>query len=99
MTAPDVWIAKDDGSDIIRAIALAGVGRDYNGNITARLSGGDQAVVTLVIDHGHDHARTPDDFHRQLIKIVSELSDSAEPAIIRAVHHGDRGWRWITERL
>ncbi len=98
MTAPDVWIAKDDGSDIIRAAVVAAVGRDYNGNITARLSGGDQAVVTLVLDHGHDHARTPDDFHRQLIKVVSELSDTAEPAIIRPVH-GEHGWRWITERL
>ncbi len=99
MTAPDVWIAKDDGTDIIRAISMAAVGRDYNGNITARLSGGDQAVVTLVLDHGHDHGRTPEDFHRQLIKIVSELRDTAEPAIIRPVHHAEHGWRWITQRL
>ena len=99
MTAPDVWIAKDDGTDIIRGTAVAGVGRDYNGNVTARLSGGDQSIVTLVLDHGHDLARTPDDFHRQLLKIVSELRDTAEPAIIRPVHHEERGWRWITERL
>ncbi|HTA10183.1 MAG TPA: hypothetical protein VK836_16810 [Streptosporangiaceae bacterium] len=99
MTAPDVWIAKDDGSDIIRGTAVAGVGRDYNGNITARLSGGDQAVVTLVMDQGHDHTRTPDDFHRQLLRIVSELRDTAEPAIIVPVHHEEHGWRWITQRL
>ena len=99
MTAPDVWIAKDDGSDIIRGTAVAGVGRDYNGNITARLSGGDQAVVTLVMDQGHDHRRTPDDFHRQLLRIVSELRDTAEPAIIVPVHHEQHGWRWITQRL
>jgi hypothetical protein len=99
MTAPDVWIAKDDGTDIIRGNAVAGVGRDYNGNITARLTGGDQAVVTLVMDQGHDHTRTPADFHRQLLKIVSELRDTAEPAIIRPVHQPERGWRWITERL
>jgi hypothetical protein len=99
MTAPDVWIAKEDGTDIIRGTAVAGVGRDYNGSVTARLTGGDQAIVTLVLDHGHDHARTPDDFHRQLLKIVSELRDTAEPAIIRPVHHAERGWRWVTERL
>ncbi len=99
MAAPDVWIGKDDGSDILRAVAIAAVGRDYNGNITARLSGGEQAVVTLVQDHGHDHGRTPDDFHRQLLKVVSELSDTAEPAMIRPVHDPGRGWRWITERL
>jgi hypothetical protein len=99
MTARDVWIAKDDGSDIIRAVTVASVGRDYNGNITARLFGGDQAVVTLVLDHGHNHGRTPDDFHRQLLKVMSELSDGAEPTIVRPVHDPERGWRWVTERL
>jgi len=99
MTAPDVWIAKDDGSDIIRAAAVASVGRDYNGNVTARLSGGEQAVVTLVLDREHDHGRTPDDFHRQLLKVVAELSDTAEPAIIRPVHDAQLGWRWLTEHL
>lgn len=99
MTAPDVWIAKDDGSDIIRAEAVAAVGRDYNGNIHARLSGGEHAVVTLVADQGHDHGRTPDDFHCQLLKVVAELSDTAEPAIIRPVHDAQHGWRWVTGRL
>ena len=41
MTAPDVWVAKDDGSDLVRAEAIAAVGRDYNGNVTVRLAGGD----------------------------------------------------------
>jgi hypothetical protein len=96
MTAPDVWIAKDDGSDIIRAAAISSVGRDYNGNITARLSGCEQTAVTLVVDHGHNHVRTPEDFHRQLLKVLSELSDGA---IVRAVHDAERGWRWATDRL
>ena len=99
MTAPDVWIAKDDGADIIRAAAVAAVGRDYNGNVTARMSGGEHSVVTLVLDHGHDDGRTPDDFHRQLLKVVAELSDTAEPAVIRPVHHAQHGWQWLTERL
>ena len=99
MAAPDVWIVKDDGSDIIRAAAIAAVGRDYNGKITARLFGGEQAVVTLVQDQGHEHGPTPDDFHRQLLKVVSELSDTAEAAIIRPVHDPGQGWRWLTERL
>jgi hypothetical protein len=99
VTAPEIWIAKDDGSDIVRAACVASVGRDYNGNITARMTGSDQAVVTLVLDHGHDHGRTPDDFHRRLLKVVSELSDAAQPAIVHAVHDPDRGWRWVTERL
>lgn len=93
-----MWVAKEDGSDIFRASAIAGVGRDYNGNITVRLAG-DQAVATLVLDHGHDHAHTPDDFHRQLVTVISELSDTAEPAIVRPVHDAERGWRWEFEQL
>jgi hypothetical protein len=97
MTAPDVWVAKDDGGDIIRAAAIAAVGRDYNGNITVRLSGGEH--LTLVLDHAQDHTHTPPDFHRQLIKVIAELSDAAGPAIVRPAQDPDRGWRWITERL
>ena len=48
VTAPDVWIAKDDGSDVIRAAAITAVGRDYNGTITARLADGEGSAVTLV---------------------------------------------------
>ena len=47
MEAPDVWVAKDDGSDIVRATAVVGVGIDYDGNITVRLGHGDGATVTL----------------------------------------------------
>lgn len=39
VSAQVVWVSKDDGSDITRADTIAGVGRDYNGNITARLAG------------------------------------------------------------
>jgi hypothetical protein len=48
MVVPDIWVAKDDGTDIVRAQAIVAVGRDYNGNITARLAGHDGADVTLV---------------------------------------------------
>ncbi len=48
VSAQVVWVAKDDGSDIIRADTIAGVGRDYNGDIVARLVGGEGSAVTLV---------------------------------------------------
>ncbi|MGH3400381.1 MAG: hypothetical protein ACRDPO_37440 [Streptosporangiaceae bacterium] len=99
MSAADVWVAKDDGSDIVRAAAIAGVGRDYNGNITVRLSGGDQTTVTLVHGDVPDRVHAPDDFHRQLLKVMTELSDTAEPAIVRPVCDAGHGWRWHTERL
>jgi hypothetical protein len=99
MGAPDVWVSKDDSSDIVRAEAIAGVGRDYNGNVTARLAGGEGATVTLVDSGVHDGSPTPGDFHRQLLKVVAELSDTAQATMVRPVHEEQHGWRWITEPL
>ncbi len=58
MDAPNVWVAKHDGSDIVRATAIVGVGIDYNGNITARLGHGEGATVTLA-DPGRQHGDHP----------------------------------------
>jgi hypothetical protein len=91
MSAAEVWVAKDDGSDIVRVAAIAAVGRDYDGNVTARLSGGEQSVVTLVAHHGPP---TPDDFHLQLLRMISQRSDTAESAIIRPLHDELSGWNW-----
>ena len=96
--ARTVWVAKDDGSDIIRAGAIAGVGRDYNGNITARLAGGEGSAVTLVAPTPSCPS-TPDDFHRQLIKIAAELSDAAEASVVRPVCDEHNGWQWVSEPL
>ena len=99
VSAQVVWVAKDDGSDIIRADTIAGVGRDYNGNITARLAGGEGSAVTLVAPGTPDGPHTPDDFHRQLIKLVAELSHTAEATILRPVCDEGHGWRWVNEPL
>lgn len=96
--ARTVWVAKDDGSDIIRAGAIAGVGRDYNGNITARLVGGEGSVVTLVAPAPGGPA-TPDDFHRQLIKIAAQLSHASEASVVRPVCDEKNGWHWVNEPL
>jgi hypothetical protein len=96
--ARTVWVAKDDGSDIIRADFIAGVGRDYNGNITARLAGGEGSAVTLVAP-ASAVPTTPEDFQRQLIRIAAELRDTAEPSIVRPVWDEDNGWQWVSERL
>ena len=77
MAAPDVWVAKDDGSDLVRAEAIVAVGRDYTGSVTVRLSGGEASAVTLVAVASHEGKHTPDDFHRQLIRVVAQLSDAA----------------------
>jgi hypothetical protein len=97
--APVVWVAKDDGSDIIRADVIAGVGRDYNGNITARLAGGEGSPVTLVAPGTSDGPHTPDDFHRQLIRIIAELSHAAEAIVVRPVRDEQHRWQWATEPL
>jgi hypothetical protein len=98
MVAPEVWVAKDDGTDIVRAGAIVAVGRDYNGNITARLAGG-EGDVTLVAHETHEGTRTPDDFHRQLIRIVAQLSDAAGAAAVRPACDEPHGWRWVTDLL
>ena len=96
--ARTVWVAKDDGSDIIRAGAIAGVGRDYNGNITARLAGGEGSAVTLVAPTPSCPS-TPDDFHRQLIKLAAELSDAAAASVVRPVCDEKNGWQWVNEPI
>jgi hypothetical protein len=99
MASPDVWVAKDDGSDIIRAAAIAAVGRDYNGNVTARLAGGEGSAVTLVAPNHQEGKHTPDDFHRQLIWIVAQLSDAARTVVVRPVYDEPDGWHWVTDPL
>jgi hypothetical protein len=99
VSAQVVWVAKDDGSDIIRADAIAGVGRDYNGNITARLAGGEGSAVTLVAPGPSDGPCTPVDFHRQLIKVVAELSHAAEATVVRPICDEAHGWRWAKEPI
>lgn len=98
MASPDVWVAKDDGSDIVRAAAIAAVGRDYNGNITARLVGGEGSAVTLVAPDQHEGKHTPGDFHRQLIAVMAQLSDAAGTVVVRPVYEEPDGWHWVTDR-
>lgn len=93
-----MWVAKDDCSDIIRADAIAGIGRDYNGYITARLAGGGGSAVTLVAPTSGIPA-TPEDFHRQLIRIAAELSHASEASVLRPVYDEDNGWAWLKEPL
>jgi hypothetical protein len=97
MPSPDIWVAKDDGSDLVRAGAIVALGRDYNGNVTARLAGGEGSAVTLVAVGSHEAQHTPDDFHRQLIGIMSHVSDSAGTVVVRPVCNEPEGWRWVID--
>ena len=98
MAAPDVWVAKDDGSELVRAEAIAAVSRDYTGTVTVRLSGGEQSAVTLVTVISHEGKHTPEDFHRQLIRAVAQLGDTAQAAVVHPVWD-DQGWAWVIEPL
>ncbi len=99
MEVPDIWVAKDDGSDIVRAAAIVSVGIDYNGNITARLGHGEGGTVTLA-NPGKEHGEHPSgDFHRQLIRIIAQLSDASGAFLVRPVHDDAHGWHWLTEPL
>jgi hypothetical protein len=95
----DVWVANDQGTEIVRAQDIAVVSLDYNGNVNVRLAGVDGAVVTVVAHRAHHEERRPDDFHRQLIRVIAELSDTAATFLVRAEHDETRGWQWVTEPL
>ncbi|HUA43226.1 MAG TPA: hypothetical protein VMA32_16755 [Streptosporangiaceae bacterium] len=96
MGAADIWVAKDDGRAVVRAAAITSLDRDYDGNVTVRLSGVEQAAITLV---AHPEPTTPEDFHMQLLRMVTQLSDTARPAVVRPVHAEPAGWAWRSDPL
>jgi len=98
MPAAEIWVAKDDGTELVRARTIAAVSRDYTGTVTVRLSGGEQSAVTLVTVVSPQGKHTPDDFHRQLIRTVAQLADAAQAAVVRPVWD-EQGWIWATEPL
>jgi hypothetical protein len=63
-----------------------------------RLASGDGAVVTIAGHRTHPQHR-PDDFHRQMVLVIAQLSDAAGPFLVRPVHHETRGWQWVSEPL
>lgn len=94
-----VWVANDDGTEIVRARDISVASLDYDGNVNVRLAVADGAVVIVVAHRAHREERRPDDFHRQLIRVIAELSDAAGAFLVRAVHDEKRGWQWVTEPL
>ncbi|HUK68572.1 MAG TPA: hypothetical protein VLW50_07450 [Streptosporangiaceae bacterium] len=99
MAGPDVWVAKADGTDIIRADAIVAVGIDYDGHVRARLAEGEVSTVTLISAGPAEGPRTPSDFHRQLVRVVTELADATGAFLVRPVHAEPGGWRWLAEPL
>jgi hypothetical protein len=55
--------------------------------------------VTLA-DAGKQRGEHPvADFHRQLIRIIAQLSDGSGAFLVRPVHDEAHGWQWVTEPL
>jgi len=79
MDVTDVWVANEKGTEIVRARDIAGASLDYDGNVTLRLTGADGALVTIAGHQTHHGEHRPDDFRRQLVRVVAELSDAAGP--------------------
>jgi len=99
MNAKDVWVANDDGSEIICAKDVAVATLDYDGNVTVRLAGGEGMVVTVAGHRAHHDERRPSDFHRQLIRVIAQLSCVPGAFLVRAVYDETRGWQWVSEPL
>jgi hypothetical protein len=95
----NVWVANDEGTEIIRAREIACASLDYDGNVTVRLTSADGAAVTIAGHRTRHEKRRPEDFHRQLIRIIAELSDAAGAFLVRAAHDDTRGWQWVSEPL
>jgi hypothetical protein len=55
--------------------------------------------VTIAGHRTRHEKRRPEDFHRQLIRVIAELSDAAGAFLVRAVHDETRGWQWVSEPL
>ncbi|HZB34331.1 MAG TPA: hypothetical protein VE465_29475 [Streptosporangiaceae bacterium] len=94
-TAPEIWIASSDGLNMVRADALVVVRFD-RGRVTAQLH--DEAKVTVTLVDGSAGPHPSPDFHRQLIRVLAELTDSTGAHLVRPLSD-DRGWRWTTESL
>ena len=95
----DVWIANHEGTEIVRARDVTGASLDYDGNVTVRLAGGEGGVVTVAGHRAHHEASRPDDFHRQLIRVIAELSEAPGAFLVRAEYQETHGWKWTSEPL
>ncbi len=95
----DVWVANDEGTEIIRARISRWPAWTTTATSSCAWPGADGAVVTVVAHRAHQEERLRDDFHRQLIRVIAELSDAAGAFLTRAVHDETRGWQWISEPL
>ncbi|TNY38033.1 hypothetical protein [Thermomonospora catenispora] len=94
-TGAGVWIATADGRDMVRADAIVIVRLDGD-RLTAQLR--DEARQSVTLIDGTAGRRPPSDFHRRLVRAVSELDDVGGARLIRMVCD-DAGWRWVTEPL
>ncbi|RAY15967.1 hypothetical protein DPM19_09480 [Actinomadura craniellae] len=95
-TSPDIWIATSDGRDMIRADAITVVRFDGGGRVTAQLH--DEARVSVTLVDGSVGTHPPDDFHRRLIRVLTELTDTGDAHLVTPVCAAD-GWHWTTEPL
>src|SRR4051795_9008405 len=94
-SAPDIWIATSDNRNMIRADAIVVVRVDA-GRVTAQLH--DEAKVSVTLVDGSAGPHPPDDFHHDLIHLITELADGHAAQLIRP-RRDERGWRWTTEPL
>jgi hypothetical protein len=76
-------------------IFLGGLPRDWQPGWTLRAS----AVVTIAGHRTRHEEHRPEDFHRQPIRVIAELSEAAGAFLVRAAHDETRGWQWVSEPL
>lgn len=92
-----VWISAVDGSDMVRADAIVILRMDKTGRLTAQLRDEPRINVTLLAGSAHG-ARPPADFHRRLIRKITELADSSGAQLIHA-ERANGEWQWDSEPI
>jgi hypothetical protein len=57
-------------------------------------------MTLTLVDVGRQRGEHPAaDFHRQLIRILAQLSDGSGAFLVRPVYDEPHGWQWVTESL
>ena len=83
---------------VIAAIVLGIVGVVAKGLLYLLIIGIVVFVAALILA-ALRMRRRPVDFHRQLIRLIADLSDAAGAFLVRAAHDETRGWQWVSEPL
>ena len=87
----DVRIVNDDGSEIVRAREIAVASLELRREHHVRVGRWRRRGRDDRRKPAHHDEHRPDYFHRQLVRVIAELSDAAGAFLVQAAHDDKRG--------